>query len=216
MKQWRSVALLVLFAGICGALAACSGVGAAAESTPTSLYSLLPTTAPAPTITPVPPTTPAPTITPTATVYAPPCQASQLRLSVAPQNGVAMGHTAVYFEFTNSELSADCSLRGFPSIHLLDQAGKPLPVKVTQGPQAYLWPLTPINTIELPAGGAAYFEVEVDTVPTSGYSCLNAAKTLIAPPQSDPGFGGFVSSTNLGSCDGMLDVSPVVARLADM
>ena len=215
MKRWRGFALLLLCAGMCGALAACSGLTAAA-ATPTPLYPLLPTTASAPTITAVPITTLVATVTPTATTYAPPCQASQLRLSVAPQNGVAMGHTAVYFEFTNSELSADCSLRGFPSIHLLDQAGKSLPVKVTQAPQAYLWTSIPINTIELPAGGAAYFEVEVDTVPTSGYSCLNAAKTLIAPPQSDPGFGGFVSSTNLGSCDGVLDVSPVVARLADV
>lgn len=215
MRHWnRVLALLFLFAGMGAALAACSGVGAA-PATATPLYPLLPTTTPAPTITPVPTSTPVPTVTPTATAYAQPCVASQLRLSLPPKGGAAMGHAAAYFQFNNVG-SAACSLRGFPTIRLLDQAGKPLPVQVVQATQAFLWSSTPINTIELPAGGAAYFEAQVDDVSDTGSPCLTAAKTLISPPQSGPGFAGFISTTNLGSCDGVLDVSPVAARLADL
>ncbi len=213
-KLWRRVALLLLFVGLSGALAARSGFGASTGSTSLPLYPLLPTTAPAPSITPLPTTTPVPTVTPTATAYAPPCLASHLRLSLAPFGGVAMGHAAWYFQFTNDG-SVACSLRGFPTIRLLDRAGKALPVKVTPTTQAFLWFSIPINTIELPAGGAAYFEVQVDDVSETGSPCLTAAKTLIAPPQSGPGFGGFVSSTNLSSCDGVLDVSPVMERMAN-
>jgi hypothetical protein len=126
-----------------------------------------------------------------------------------------MGHAAAYFQFTNTG-SAACSLRGFPAIRLLDQAGKPLPVRVVQATQAYLWFSIPVNTIELPAGGAAYFEAQVDEVSETGSPCLTAAQTFILPPQSSPGFAGFISTANLGSCDGVLDVSPVAARLADL
>ena len=126
-----------------------------------------------------------------------------------------MGHAVAYFQFTNDG-SAACSLRGFPTVRLLDAAGRLLPIKVVQTTQAYLWPAIPINTIELAPGGPAYFEAQVDTVPTSGQACLTAAKTLVSPPQSGPAFAGFVFSDNLGSCDGSLYVSPVVARVSDL
>jgi hypothetical protein len=126
-----------------------------------------------------------------------------------------MGHAALTFEFTNDS-SAACSLRGFPSVRLLDAAGRPLAIKIVQTPQAFLWPAVPINTIELAPNGPAYFVTQVDTVSETGHVCLTAAKTLILPPQSSPAFAGFISSVNLGSCDGVLDVSPVVALRSEL
>lgn len=126
-----------------------------------------------------------------------------------------MGHAAVTFQFTNHSSRA-CSLRGFSSVRLLDAAGKLLPITIVQAQQAFLWPSVPINTIELAPNVSAYFVVQVDTVSETGHVCLTAAKTLIAPPQSSPGFAGFASSINLGSCDGVVNVSPVVALRSDL
>ncbi|HEX8996327.1 MAG TPA: DUF4232 domain-containing protein [Ktedonobacterales bacterium] len=214
MKRWvRLMMGLALLGGLLGLLAACDAIGAAgASATATPLYPLLPTSTVAlanpPTV--APPATP----TQTQTAYSPPCLASALRMSVLPDGGVAMGHAAVIFQFTNAG-TAQCSLRGFPNARLLDSAGNALAVKVVQTTQAYLWPDIPLNTIELAPNGSAYFEAQVDTA-QSGAPCVYAAKTLISPPQSAMSFAGFVSSRALSSCDGYIYLSPVVAQRSDL
>lgn len=78
--------------------------------------------------TPAPPTALIPTASPTLAAYAPPCATSQLRLALVGGGG-AMGHGSVIYQFTNISQSA-CSLKGFPTVRLLDGAGRALPIKV--------------------------------------------------------------------------------------
>lgn len=175
------------------------------------LYPLLPTSTPAPTITPSPTATLAPIPTATLTAYAPACLASQLRMTAA-FGGAAMGHLVARYQFTNVSATA-CSLQGFPSARLLDSAGHALDVKIAQVATAYGWNNVPANKVQLTPGGAAYFAVGTTDVPETGQTCVTAASTTIYPPQSA---SGFVSSVKLGTCDGEVDISPIVAQQSDL
>ena len=211
-RRWRRTALaFALMAGLASLLAACASTGASASA---PLYPLLPTSTPAPTITPVPTATSSPIPTATLTVYAPTCTASQLQVK-ASFGGVAMTQVSTHFTFTNVS-SMPCSLLGFPSLRLFDTAGNPLAVKVEQASTAYLWNGVVINKVQLEPGGAAYFETETSDAPdVSGDVCLKAASVIVYAPGSSAGIT-VTPHYSYGTCDGAVDVSPIVAQLSEL
>jgi hypothetical protein len=158
-----------------------------------------------PTITPYPTETISPTPSPTLTAYAPPCAASQLKLT-AGQTGAALGHLGTPYQFTNMSTTA-CSLKGYASARTPGHT-----VKLEKVTRAYMWLDIPINTIQLPPGGSAYFLLQTDDVPISGYQCFTSL-VIIYPPRSS---AGFTSEVKLDTCDGIIFISPIVGAASDL
>jgi hypothetical protein len=139
-------------------------------------------------------------------------------LTATPES-VSQGRAVTLFRFTNVS-KATCSLRGFPSVLLLDASGKPLRYSVATAEQAYSWKPTLVKTINLPPEGSAWFRSQTQETPMQGgdmsmlpgETCPVAARTIISPPDAAP---AFVSSVNLSTCDGLVVLSPLVANPSD-
>lgn len=176
---WKRIGItLTLLAGVASSLAACS----------TGKTSVSPATAPSSTA--------------TAGAYAPPCAASQLKLT-ASRGGIAMGQALIRYQFTNTSATV-CSLKGYPNASMPGHS-----LKIEQVAIAYMWSNVPINTVELAPDASAYFAVQTQDAPIEpGLACVTASLTIY-PPQSAT---GFPSSLKIINCDGVLYISPLVAN----
>lgn len=197
---WRRAGLTAfLVAGTALALAGCNPGAAGASTSPAA--PTVPSGAFTPTITPAL----SPTASPTPTVFSQPCQTSQLTLT-AGRTGAALGHLGTPYQFTNTSPRA-CSLKGFASVRAPGHT-----IKLEQVTTAYMWLDIPINTIELEPSSSAFFMLQTDDVPVSGYQCFTTT-LIIYPPHSSTGF----TSPYKGSiCDGTIFISPLVASASQL
>ena len=88
-----------------------------------------------------------------------------------------------------------------------------LDVKIVQAPSAFAWNNVPANKVQLTPGGAAYFAVGTTDVSETGQTCVTATSTTIYLPRSA---SGFTSSIKIGTCDGVVDISPIVAQQSEL
>jgi Protein of unknown function (DUF4232) len=109
-----------------------------------------------------------------------PCSSGQLSAKVG-RVGVALGNVGVIFTFTNTS-ARNCSLQGYPGVHMLDANGDPLPTEVTDG-VAYTVPSIPEQVVDLVPGASASFDLGYSD--STGYGtaiCPVAASLAISPP----------------------------------
>jgi len=196
--------LLLLGVGLAIALSGCATTAPHHHSTHPS---------PTPSISPRATPTASPRTTPTATAtvsVAPVCQAASIAAGMGPSNNAA-GHQASTVVLTNDS-SAACSLKGFPTLQLLN-AGVNLTTNQTDGisPAGAPENLTP-TLVTIAPDSAASFVVQWLDVPTGAQQCAVAWELGIHLP----GGGGAVTAAVDGimPCGGDLYVAPIRAGTA--
>ncbi|MFI5832785.1 DUF4232 domain-containing protein [Micromonospora sp. NPDC051300] len=169
-----------------------------AVATPTPTASTAPSAAP-------PSATTAPTKVSPARPGATPvaaCRRGDLKLTEAGSSGHA-GSETDYLVLTNRS-DAPCALSGFPTIGLVDPAGRTLPVRVRHHLGAHRVVLAP--------GGAAWTAVTLSHVPRSddeGAPCEPPAAALWVGPPGDP--GRLTAEGPWRACGGVVDVDSFTA-----
>jgi hypothetical protein len=94
-----------------------------------------------------------------------------------------MGHIGQVVSFKN--VSAEtCTLKGYPSVEMLDAAGRPIPTEVTDGP-SYTVPVLPEKAVVITGGAEASFEVGYTDATGYGTAvCPTSAKVAVTPPDA--------------------------------
>lgn len=142
----------------------------------------------------------------------PTCQTKSLEVEIGVAN-VAMGHVAQEIRFKNRS-SSTCTMRGYPTLAMLDATGAPLPTHLTFGSD-YIVPVLAVRTVTLASGGVAGFLVGYeDATGYSGVTCPTSHTINIYPPHNSHAiqvtwhltpYGGSVTSLHCGQ----LTVSPI-------
>lgn len=117
-----------------------------------------------------------------------------------------LGHEGTMFRIHNMGSTA-CSLRGYPSVRLVDARGGVLATHVQRGP-GYLSGNPPVSDAVLVPGGNAYFVLEWDHMPGPGQSCPTSRRLLITMPKG----GATRSSFGPGgaqACGGYVHITPI-------
>jgi hypothetical protein len=110
------------------------------------------------------------------------CSASQLAVELGAADA-AMGHIGQVVSFKNVS-AATCTLKGYPSVEMLDAAGRPIPTEVTDGP-SYTVPVLPEKAVVITGGAEASFEVGYTDATGYGTAvCPTSAKVAVTPPDA--------------------------------
>ena len=113
----------------------------------------------------------------------PTCQSSQLTVEHG-RVGAAMGHIGITAAgFKNISKSA-CTLRGYPSLQMLDSNGRRIATHMRRGASASV-PFIAIKVVMLRPGGVAKFDLGYAN--QTGYgsaSCPTSARVTITPPNN--------------------------------
>jgi hypothetical protein len=141
------------------------------------------------------------------------CRTAQLNIRLG-HTGAAMGSVGSSAVFTDSS-SSPCTLRGYPSLQMLDASGAHIPTRVTR--TATTVPRLPARLVSLRPGGHATFYIGfADATGFAAATCPTSSRVEITPPgdlspitvtwQLQP-YGG---STEYLQC-GRIAVSPVIS-----
>jgi photosystem II stability/assembly factor-like uncharacterized protein len=127
--------------------------------------------------------------------------------------GMGLGNAATAVRIQNVSRRG-CTLQGYPSVTLLNAAGRPLTThahRATGG--AYLFPAVVPHRVALPAGGTATFEFAwTDNPATDDVPYAQACQASSRLRVSLPGWSGRVVVVDVlsGPCGGVIWVSPIV------
>jgi hypothetical protein len=133
------------------------------------------------------------------------CHTAGLSLSLLSEEAGA-GNVVGTFLFTN-QLGVDCTFFGFPGAQLLDSDGNPLPTKVVRNGGPFVRQ-APSQTIDVPAGGAAEFEMHWVQVPVNDEANCQVSSSLAVTPPDE--YYPLVIPIQIRACDGgRLDVGHV-------
>jgi hypothetical protein len=132
-----------------------------------------------------------------------PCTASQL--TEPGLSGVASGHVAEVVSLRNTS-SKTCTLKGYPSLKMLDASGKPMPTVLTDGSDGWI-PSVPEHLVIVTARSEASFELGF-TDETGGTAiCPASSQVEVTPPDADQpitlrwriaSYGGTVAKPQCG------------------
>jgi Protein of unknown function (DUF4232) len=112
------------------------------------------------------------------------CQSGDVRIGAA-RGSVATGHVESPFLIRNTS-GRRCTLRGFPTVTALGEAGKPLSVNVK--PTAVdFFPRVPNREVALPPGGLASFRIVTTNGGQSVAGCPKALQVKVVMPQESGG-----------------------------
>lgn len=117
----------------------------------------------------------------TASSAAATCRSGDLHLGVG-KGGVATGHVSSGYLIRNSSGGA-CTLRGYPSITLLNANGQALGVKVMPVASDFFGPV-PDRAVPIPAGGQASFRLVTSNGGEDVSGCPKAQKARVELPNS--------------------------------
>lgn len=108
------------------------------------------------------------------------CATTQLKVVLGIANG-AMGHVGQEVHLQNTS-SSPCTLSGYPSLQLVDGAGKPLATHVIDGSD-YIVPRIRVRTVTLaPHGAAAFLIGYADGTGYGSAQCPKSSSVKIYPP----------------------------------
>jgi hypothetical protein len=145
----------------------------------------------------------------------PTCNATNLTITPITTSG-ATGHIGLQLLLRNVTTQT-CTMKGFPTIVLLDGARLPLLTVLHFGSGGFFTIFNrPVRLVTLAPGGNAYLALGWSDIPMDSQSCPSAPNLLVLPPpdassavllrlglRSAPIFGPVVA------CGGQLAVSPV-------
>ena len=135
------------------------------------------------------------------------CEANQVRITVDGGSAGA-GHIGIQFRVKN-RTALSCSLRGYPTVVLLDTARRPLPTTDRWGGPDYLSGSRPVRTVRLAPGGSAYFIMEWVHFPEPGQTCPTGRSLLILPPGAATALVLSMAPDGVDACGGKVTVSPI-------
>ncbi len=148
----------------------------------------------------------------TTVASVPTCLTKNLVAEIGLAN-VAMGHVAQEIRFKNRS-SATCTMRGYPTLAMIDAKGAPLVTHLNFGAD-YIVPVLKVRTVTLAPGGVAGFLVGYESATGySGVTCPTSHAIEIYPPHNARAilvnwhlapYGGTVTALRCGQ----LTVSPV-------
>jgi hypothetical protein len=118
----------------------------------------------------------------------------------------AAGTIEVTFRLTN-ESPSECVFWGYPGALMLGPGGTPLATDVVRGGSLSFLDIA-VETVTVPAGESAYFNLGYSDVVTGGESsCPTSSSLEITPPNDTE---QLVVQVKIDACDGgRLSVSPV-------
>jgi hypothetical protein len=132
----------------------------------------------------------------------PRCSAAQLRVKFVDTQAAA-GRVYVDYAFKNAG-TGNCSLRGYPTVVLLDKQGQVIHSAHAEVGQ---FPASPIRTVVIGPGKRAFFTFRWG----DGAFCPGRAFTFyglrVSPPNNAVGFRSVLGKTS--ACDGFSGVSAV-------
>lgn len=150
----------------------------------------------------------------TTSTEIPVCLSNQLTI-VRGQDGVAMGHFGLDSSAFKNISTTACTLKGYPKLQMLDDAGKEIATHVIDG-TSYTVQAQPEDVVTLLPGNQAKFDLGYDN--STGYGnavCPTSAQVEITPPGSSqpitvpwkfqPYGGGSIPKLRCGE----ITVSPV-------
>jgi hypothetical protein len=120
-----------------------------------------------------------------------------------------LGNRAVNYAFTNTSTSP-CTLSGSPGFVLLNRAGQPLHgTHITKDTGTYFQPEEAAQTVTLPPGGTAWFQIAYRACEGRGM-CPVSVKVRITAPGTKR---GFILSERIEAFKGTVTVIPVRSGL---
>jgi Protein of unknown function (DUF4232) len=139
------------------------------------------------------------------TIRVAPCSSAQLL--IGPMNkglGAATGHSGRWYRI-RLKTGNRCSLRGFPSVELLDTKFRRVPSLVKRG--GYIISAqTPVRRVILNRNHDAYFAIEDTYVPSPPRPCLLIPWLKVTPPGNTR---AILTRGDITLCPGPDGVSPV-------
>lgn len=141
------------------------------------------------------------------------CSGSQLALSYSGTEG-ATGHLELRVAVRNVS-QTPCQLRGYPGARLLDDAGSPLPLRVTRGHGFFPDTQSRPQPVALKPGASGHFGISFVT--NNEYKdariCRTAAAAMLSAPGSRPRWQrvSLRTAPRIAPCGHRLVISPVHA-----
>ena len=136
------------------------------------------------------------------------CAAAGLRVQHVSQDGAA-GHIHFVIALTNTTATT-CTLSGYPSLEMLDPAGKPMLTRISHRDVSF--PPTPPHRVLLAPRGSASFDVGYSHVPVGSESSCPAASAVLV--RVTTGGKGLRLSQSMDPCNrGAIAISALTTGL---